>query len=250
MNSFVNEKRIFVILLLLIGIISIPLLLFQQRSSIKNYSQPTPTPTKPKIPAFTEPISLTSVSPKDGETEVSIAPKITIVFSRPLSPDEQKAVSLSLSPESTFQPLWTQNATSVYFSPVSALSASSTYAARLSYGQKTYLWSFTTKSDSTLSNTDYQNLQTVGDEAFSQQQLQIKSSYPWISKLPINAGDYFTSFDFNSNSFITKIYYPIGTTPNQTTIDSIKKSVTTTLKSYGIDTTKYKFIWTPTPVHE
>lgn len=247
------KKTIFILVIMLIIIFGTILILTQKGSLKKNTGTiPFPSPVQPTYypqpTQFSKKIHIISTSPVSGETNVSIAPVITIVFSRPLNTDEQKSIKLTTSPSFTTSLSWSSDSSSVSFLPSTSLAGNQTYSLTLTYGQDTYAWTFTTKPDTNLTNQDFQGLQTISDKAYSDQQNAVKTSYPWIDSLPLSTASYFTYFDLDTDSFTTHMYYKKSSPLTASQENAIQKQVLDALQNIGVDTTKYKFVWQPIPV--
>lgn len=228
----------------LVGILVLIFLMSSfNKKTVQKATIPTPIPTPTTIPlppTAYQNTSIISFAPSDGSSNVSLFATISATFSRPLTTPEEQHVLLSLSPNVTGTISWSEDNTTISFTP-SRLGTTTSYTTTILFGSTKSLWSFTTSSEETLSQEDKNTLQLQSDDQFGSWQNELYTNYPWYDSLPFQTDDYYTYFDIDTKQFISDIY----TDPNNSSqITATKQEIIARLQSLGIDTSKYQFVWT------
>lgn len=216
----------------------------QAKTSGNNQSLLTPTPfisSQNNVP------TITSVIPGSNAKDVAIFPAITVVFSRPLTTQEEAAISLSSSPTITGTQAWSSDQTTLLLTPTTPLQTNLAYKLTLLYFQKEYSWTFTTVPLSQVSTEDQIAAQAKADKSFGEWDKNNAQNYPWYNQLPIQASTYFVYFDLDNKKFIAKLY-PTSSTPTDTEITALKNEVQTKLISLGVPLNDYFINWSIIPV--
>lgn len=237
-----DKKVLFLSSLVVLACILVISSMFIKKPESTVYT-PTPIASPTPIPlpqnAYNN-LSIASVSPEDGSTNTSLFATISATFSKPLSIAEQQHATVSLSPNTQGTVSWSQTNDTINFTPDIHLNTGTTYTVTLQYGVATKSWSFTTIADTNVSQEDQAAIQLQSDAAWGNWQNQVTTDYPWYDNLPLQTSDYFTYFDIDTKSFISDLYINKSDTAK---MNQLKQSILQQLQSFGIDTTKYKFVW-------
>lgn len=181
--------------------------------------------------------------PSDGATEIALSPTISVTFSRPASPEEQKQIFFFTELLIKGASEWSGDRKTFTLKPEGPLKVEQKYQLELSYPGKKFSWSFTTKKSEQLTQDEQIQLQAEADRNFAQAQKEILENYPWFLKLPILTDQYFVYFDLEKKIFVAKLY--IG--GNKSLVEPLKKEVLAALESCDIDTSIYQISWVESP---
>ena len=90
---------------------------------------------------------------------------------------------------------------------------------------------------------DLEKIQGESDAYFNQQANLFLKKYPWYNKIP-ESNSFFIGFDENKNLFYVALY-PNSKfeTPVDSQVEVLKNQILGSLKSIGVDVSKYKFEW-------
>ena len=193
-------------------------------------------------------ISTASYTPALGALKISPFAKIGVVFSRDATLEDEKNISLTISPKSNNSVLWSSDKKSIYFTTNNPLALSTQYQVSLTVSGYKFTWYFTTASGSELSQADQAKLQGMSDSRFSQSEQAFNNKYPWYKKLPPENNDYFILFNNTTNTFFIYIYPKTNSAiPQSAQITSLENEATQELKNIGVDLSLYKISWQMSP---
>jgi hypothetical protein len=240
-----QNKKIFAISIFVLIVLGLILISLGNKTPVsQTLLKIYPTPTSVALPPNAYQHLLITVSPDDGSSDNSLFATIAATFSRPLSSSEKAYVKMRVQPNIPGEIVWSSARDKATFIPSVHLLTSTTYTVTLSYGSSSKEWSFTTVSDSAVSQEDQNNIQLQSDDLFGKWQSNLYSSYAWYDSLPLQTSDYYTYFDVNSKTFISDLYV---SPTDKGKIQSLKQEVIQQLQSLGIDTSTYKLVWNITP---
>lgn len=188
-----------------------------------------------------EELKVTSVSPINGATNISLFPTFSATFSRAVAPAEQKLLLFSASPEITGEQKWSADRKTLTLTPSRALQIGQKYVFQVAYREKLFSWSFTTSPLENLSYEDQIKLQAEADKNFGKEQEEVLRKYPWYLKLPLLTERYFVYFNLEKEAFVGKPYAK----GDQSAVEPLKQEVISALEGLEIDIFPYQIIWEP-----
>ncbi|KKQ08503.1 MAG: hypothetical protein US28_C0007G0057 [Candidatus Daviesbacteria bacterium GW2011_GWA1_36_8] len=201
-------------------------------------------------PEITQPgeVNITSTIPSDNQQQVGIFSDISVSFSTPLNQRDQGFVKLSSNPEFSGVSRWSNDGRIFTLTPSFPLKANQKYQISISHLGKTHEFSFSTSSQQIISTEDQIKEQAAADRNYAEGIKEIDATYPWLNKLPIQATNYFVSFDTNTKKFTAKLY---PQTNSSTSIEAqneqFKKEVLDKLGALEIPYTQYTIDYISTP---
>ena len=194
-----------------------------------------------KGPSQLKPVS---VYPSINSTDVSIFPKVGVVFSKPVLDSETSNIHLTINPTVYGSYYWSTDKKQIYLQVSQQLKTSQTYTATLYFFNRTFSWDFTTASSDNLSKSDQQRAQGESDVKFLNSQQQFLEKYPWYNNIPPKNNDYFIVFDSTTDTFYVLVYTKSASTvPQQTQVINIENEVRQVLKNIGVNIQAFKFVW-------
>lgn len=215
MKNFLNKKKFFISLIILIS-------LFLLYSFLN---------TKP---------SIVSVYPAPNSEQVDTSVTPSVIFSKPLAKAQQDKILIKTSPSANFSKYWSGDGRILYLSPSYSLAQNTNYQITLS--NPAYSWFFKTAGVSRTSDQgfrDYKSNKGLQD---------FYTSHPWYDKLPPRNDNFFIGYDFSKDEFFADLYpKTTSQTPINEQTNQLKKDVLESLRSIGIDTTNLKVVWIISP---
>ncbi|HUD09918.1 MAG TPA: Ig-like domain-containing protein [Patescibacteria group bacterium] len=206
-------------------------------------------------------LTLISVSPQNGSVNVASSPNIILTFSRALTENERKTISVVIAPQVENALFWEKENDTAKIVLGKNLSFQTNYTITINYGVESFSWHFTTTTApvpsittpapnyaSTSAEQVLLNQQAQEDSAFAKGQQDFLKAYPWYNNLPPVNDEYFIDFDFTSNQFIVELYPHINNSMSiNDQINHFKNDVLVELQSIGVDISSYKIDWTIVP---
>jgi flagellar basal body-associated protein FliL len=195
--------------------------------------------------------TIASVSPEPYSQNINLSPQIHITFSRQLTKNEEKTVSINISPSVKNSLIWENTDNSFALSLGENLLPQTDYLVTVNYPANSYSWRFRTQGPTQEPTQETQPPQTEQGQAdlrFSQGQQDFLKSHPWYNNLPPENDNYYINYDVGANDFYVDLYPTSNSsTPINTQIEQFKNEVINVLKSLGIDTSTYKIEWIIAP---
>lgn len=249
MNKFFSifqKYRVIFIIGFVIVVLVIPFFFFSQ--SKKNNQPPgySPTLLATPTPVVIQNLSISSVSPANGASNVPFPPEVSVVFSRNLSSLEQSFVEISVVGVNGTTS-WLDNKTAVFTPSQDLPIDQATYQAHVNYGSRSYSWSFTITIAQQPTVDPNRQSQSVLDDQWGKIQQQVQLDYPWMDSLPLSTDTYYVYFDASVKTFIVSVYPQSSSTPQDQQVAQIKLEVQSALKNLGVDTSKFTFEWDINP---
>lgn len=204
-----------------LAVIFIVLGIFLLRPSSPTQDGSVITPT-PQVVVFT--------TPNNGASNVGIYDTITLTFSIPLTPDQQRDVAIIADPPILADRQWQEDNKTLVLTPQTALTENQRYRLKIDAPIVKSSLSFTT---TTAAQTTKQEITSSG---LTEQ--EVARQYPWYKNLPLFTGKYFVTFDLEKKVFNAKLFI---SRPAQTNV--LKDLIKEHLREMGVDLTKYQIVW-------
>jgi len=235
---------------LIIGVVvlfAIPLVLLLIAHIIKR-SDPNGIPIGINQVQVSSSLSILQTIPSDEASNVSIFSPIQVVFSRALTNEEQKNITLQTDPEIMGGSTEMVTGTTLAFKYSQPLKVNTQYKVTITYNDKKYYFTFITPTAENLSPSDINLEQSEGDHNFGQKLEQNANSFPWKDQLPLQTDQYFVYFDTDKKMFIAKLYPPANpTSAIDGEVAAMKSEITQKLTAINPDTSNYKIDWQVIP---
>lgn len=204
------------------------------------FNRPKPAPDQIVIPNLT----VSSVTPPEGGTEIGIYSPIKADFSRSISGGEQTAIRFSSSPQINGNYSWSADSRSLTLTPTIPLLSNQRYEITAIFGANNFKWAFNTVSLDNVSNEDRIKAQNQADLNYAQKTDDVYKLYPWLDDVDIRTDNYFVYFNVDEKQFVAKLYpNSKSSTSTDQQVEEMKAEITEKLKTIVPDFTKYNIRW-------
>lgn len=206
-------------------------------------SSPTPNPT---IQA--KKLNIASVSPANGIIGVSIYTPLKVTFTKVIPKSEQSSMRIQTSPITAGSIQWSQDNTSLTFTPTNSFASQSQYTASIIASGETFTWTFQTVSNDAISETDVMKVELESAEYTKQQDAEFDRNYPWWDRFPVQSERYFAYFDPDKKKFVGLLYPSRSAATSQDAqVSAMKTEILGYIQKQGINVNQYGIEWSITP---